>query len=123
MILFTLLLSFIGCPKKDIFPLDYSFSFENGMEGWEKKGTDLGNPPIDWSIERSQDRATDGTNSLKYYLNNLTDAGKIWIVRRFSLESEKVYKIRVEYDFASRDFGQFNLFQLITGLINRISKC
>lgn len=94
----------------------YYYSFESDMEGWQPDGTDLSNPPINWSIEQSDDRATDGNKSVKLFLDNMNDAGKIWLEKQFELEPNTQYEILVKYDFATSDFGIFNLFHIITGV-------
>jgi hypothetical protein len=93
----------------------YYYSFETDMQGWQVDGTDLSNPPINWSIEQSDDRATDGNTSIKLYLNNMNDAGKIWIEKQFELDPNTQYEVTIDYDFATSDFGSFNLFKIITG--------
>jgi hypothetical protein len=95
----------------------YFFSFEQGMRGWELNGTDLGDPPITWSIERSDEMAKSGEISLKFVLANLNDAGKIWIERPFLLKPNRLYHINVKYTFASADWGDVNLFTIITGVV------
>lgn len=95
----------------------YFFSFEDGMEGWEKGGTDLDAPPIDWCIERVQDFSSEGDTSLKFYLANMNDAGKIWVERAFEVESNQLYEVTVSYDFASSTYGDFNLWRIITGVL------
>ena len=115
MISATLFLS--GCVEEtpdDNTPDNY-YSFEENMQGWESDGTDLSSPPINWSIDPSDDRATDGNNSLKFYLDNMNDAGKIWIEKQFELDANTQYEITIDYDFATSDFGSFNLFRIITG--------
>lgn len=94
----------------------YSFSFENGMEGWTDNGTDLDSPPVEWYIQPSQEMSTDGETAIELYLSNTNDAGKIWIERPFELEPNTVYEINVSYDFASPIFGDFNLWRIITGI-------
>jgi hypothetical protein len=93
---------------------DY-YSFETDMQGWQTDGTDLSAPEINWSIERSKDYSTDGEYSLKYYLDNMNDAGKIWIEKQFELDANTQYEITINYDLATSDFGDFNLFRIITG--------
>ena len=94
------------------------FSFESDMQGWTKKGIDLvvGGSTVDWSIQRSTDRATVGANSLKFYLDNRTDAGKIWIERPFAVNANQRYRVNVQYSLATSDFGDFNLWSIITGV-------
>jgi|GEM_PF-1315028 len=120
-LIFTIMLSatllLAGCVEEipdDTSPSNY-YSFEENMQDWESDGTDLSSPPINWSIERSDDRATDGNKSLKLYLDNMNDAGKIWIEKQFELDANTQYEITIEYDFATSDFGSFNLFKIITG--------
>jgi hypothetical protein len=93
-----------------------TFSFENGLEGWTPKATDVDHPDAQWSIEPSQDRATDGVRSMKFSLDNVTDAGKIWLERPFSLQPNHSYHIKVQFSFATQDFGEANLFTIIAGV-------
>jgi hypothetical protein len=100
----------------------YTYSFEKDMEGWMANGTDLDNPPVQWSIERSQDMASYGNYSLKLYLDNMNDAGKIWSERTFEVPPDESYHIHIEYDLASSDWGDMNLWTIITGVIPATSK-
>lgn len=100
-------------------PQQHFSSFEVDMEGWVADGTDLehGNGTLEWSIARSQENAKDGSTSLRFHLNNLNDAGKIWIERAFDVKPNHTYQVAVEYAFASADFGDFNLWRIITGVL------
>ena len=113
------IISFIlgGCVRAAPPGPDYSFSFERSMEGWQANGLDLDNPPVEWSIEASRDIARDGKSSVRLYLNNINDAGKIWIERSFDVEPNRVYQVRVEYFLASADWGDVNLWTIITGVV------
>jgi len=59
--LMLLLIALAGCDGSAI-PTSgaHTFSFERDMEEWVANGTDLDNPPVEWSIERSDDIASDG---------------------------------------------------------------
>ena len=92
------------------------FSFENGLEGWVAKATDITDPPVYWSIEPSQDRAADGSTSLKYVLENLNDAGKIWIERGFAVQPNQPYHVTVQFSFATADWGDVNHWPIIIGV-------
>ena len=94
----------------------HRFSFENGMEEWCPRGTDLDDPPIEWSIERTQEIAWDGNASLKLYLENYNDAGKIWIEQSFDVSPNTRYHVNVRYSFASAAYGDFNLWVIIAGV-------
>jgi len=93
-----------------------TFSFEEDIEGWVANGTDLDNPPVEWSIERSRDIASDGKTAVRIYLNNTNDAGKIWIERQFHGEVNRAYHVRLDYDFATADWGDMNLWTIITSV-------
>lgn len=48
-------------------------------------------------------------------MDNRTDAAKVWIVREFSVAASRDYMVQLSFDFASRDWGDANLFQLLAG--------
>ena len=102
-------------------PRPETFSFEDGLEGWSPDATDIlvGEDPIDWSVTTTAEAATDGERSTRLTLDNLSDAGKIWIERRFELEPETSYDVRIEFDFGTSDFGFVNLWTVIAGASSR----
>lgn len=101
-----------------------SYSFENDFEGWSVNATDVGgNAPIEWSVTRSQDRAKVGVTSIKCLLDNLNDAGKIWIERPFTVQPNRVYRVSVEYALAAiNSQGGAGLFTIITGVLKKSPK-
>jgi hypothetical protein len=96
-------------------------SFESDMDGWTVKATDLriGDGEIAWSISRSQDLARDGQTSLKLFMFNINDSGKIWIEKPFAVDPNRMYQVTVQYAFSTRDYGQGNLFTIITGALKK----
>jgi len=98
---------------------EVSFSFEEDMQGWKAKAMDLelANSTIDWSITRSQERVKDGSSSLRLYLENWNDMGKIWIERSFAMKPNARYVVNVSYAFASADWGDANFFEIISGVL------
>lgn len=96
--------------------LVFETSFETGFDGFVPDGADLDDPPIEWEIERTDERADDGVWSVRLELENLNDAGKIWIERRFDLEPGRVYDVELSYAFASADFGDINAWTIIAGV-------
>ena len=108
---------FQGCINGPSYTYDYSF--EQDMENWEGQGIDLDYPSVDWLIHRSDTMAFDGNISLKFYLNNLNDAGKIWVEREFDVIPGLMYEVNIEYAFATADFGSFNLWRIITGVVEK----
>jgi len=94
----------------------FETSFETGLDGFASDGTDLDDPPIEWSIERTQEEADEGAWSVRLDLDNLNDAGKIWIERAFALEPGAAYDIEVSYAFGTSDFGDVNTWTIIAGV-------
>jgi hypothetical protein len=95
-----------------------TFSFERGMDGWTAAAADtgdLGGAHARWVIERTTELAYDGQHALKFHMANNTDAAKIWIARPFSVTSGRSYDVDVSYAFGTRDWGDANLFVLLTG--------
>lgn len=95
-----------------------TFSFENGLEGWVPKATDVDHPSVTWSIESSPDRGSDGTRSAKFELANLNDAGKIWLERPFNVQPNQSYHVRVQFSFGTADWGDANHWTIIAGVRN-----
>ena len=85
------------------------------MDNWTANGTDLLDPPVHWWINRTTTQAMDGTTSLQLQLDNLNDAGKIWIQRAFHVDPTSQYYISVSYQFGTSDYGM-NLFRIITSV-------
>jgi hypothetical protein len=100
-------------------PISDFSSFEGSLEGWTARGIDLtvGGREVAWSIEPSTTTATHGTGSARLYLENFTDAGKIWLEKAFSVRPNRLYRVAIEYDFATADFGDVNLWRLIAGAL------
>lgn len=94
------------------------YSFEGSPQGWQPHAIDVddGGAKADWSIAPSAGRADDGGFSLLFLMNNLTDAGKMWIQKPFLVEPDRDYKVRMSYSFATQDFGAINLWRIITGV-------
>lgn len=94
----------------------FETSFEAGLDGFASDGTDLDDPPIEWSIERTQEEADEGAWSVRLDLDNLNDAGKIWIERAFDVEPGAAYDVDVTYAFGTSDFGDINTWTIIAGV-------
>ncbi len=108
---------FSGCMQpmdSDGLQTSFWYSFEEDMQGWQINGTDLVDPPINWSVNRSDAYAVNGSYAVRLYLDNVNDAGKIWMEKVFAAQPNQLYLVMVSYQFATADFGDFNLFNLIT---------
>jgi hypothetical protein len=109
----------VGCADDTTGPggiVRFESSFEAGLDGFVADGTDLDDPPIEWSIERTDERADDGEWSVRLELENLNDAGKIWIERPFDLEAGVAYDVEASYAFGTSDFGDVNIWTIIVGV-------
>lgn len=117
-ILLAAMLALFGCADDPTGPegeVRFTTSFESGLEGFVADGTDLDDPPIEWSIERTDERADDGAWSVRLHLENLNDAGKIWIERAFELEPDRPYDVAIAFAFATADFGDINAWTIVAG--------
>jgi hypothetical protein len=99
------------------YQASYFYSYEGSLQTWAKDATDLelAGSEIEWNILPKTTFPYQGLYSLQYYLNNLNDAGKIWIEKAFSVPASRTYKVEVSYKFASNDWGDVNNFVLLTG--------
>jgi hypothetical protein len=113
-------LSLSGCgngdPPPDPNP-SFDFSFEDSLADWTPRAYDIevGGEEVDWSIATSTDRATDGGKSARFYVDNRTDAAKIFLERGFELAPGS-YDVSLAFDFATQDYGDVNLWSLIAGV-------
>ena len=118
--LLPLVMVLVGCNSLET-PAErgayYVFPFENDLEGWIVKGIDLDNPPVTWSIIRSQEVVRGGKSAVKFTLSNLNGRAKIWLERPFDLDPDQRYRVKIEYAFASADGGEVNSWRLITGVV------
>ena len=87
------------------------------MDGWGVSGLDLDDPAVEWSIAQNTTMVDAGNASLRYYLNNINDKGKIWIERPFNVTKDQTYRVTIEYAFATSDFGGANLWRIIAGAL------
>jgi hypothetical protein len=94
----------------------FGFTFESDAGDWVPDGTDLEDPPVTWSVERSDDLAEHGNWAIRLSLDNLNDAGKVWMERAFELRPGTTYDVEVAFDFASADFGEIGLWTIISGV-------
>ena len=114
-----------------------TYSFETDWEGWAPDATDIafgnctagasagrasgmraGNCTVDWLIERTTEQAHEGAASVKLFLNNTNDEGKIWIERAFNVTTGRSYRVHVAFAFASADFGSVNHWMILTGALS-----
>lgn len=95
----------------------HSFSFEEGMSGWTAQALDveIGGDTIEWAVEPSDNYATDGSRSVRLFAENRTDAAKIWAERSFDLAPNTTYRVQIEYQFGTSDWGDVNNWRIITG--------
>ena len=111
----------VGCDDDPVAPppsdpIEHGFTFDQDMDGWQAAATDTLNPPIDWHVRHTSQQAFTGEGSVELFLENLNDAGKIWIERAFELEPGVVYDVDIEYAFGTSDWGDVNLFTIIAGV-------
>ncbi len=98
--------------------VELSYSFETDMQDWVPNGLDLDHsPPLNWSIARNDSMASDGNVSLRLYLENWNDKGKIWVERKFEMKANQAYRVTIQFTFATCDFGSVNHWTIIAGAL------
>jgi hypothetical protein len=99
--------------------IDQLFSFEADFDGWVARAVDVtfGGPAARWEVSRSSATATDGQWAVDLWLENNTDAAKVWLGRDFTVAPNRDYRVTIDFDFATADFGYVNHFRLIAGAL------
>ena len=98
----------------------FFFSFSTGWDGWETQATDLeiAGGSIHWSITLTNDKAFDGSSSLRFDLDNQNGDGKIWIEKPFAVKPHRTYRVSVEYALSPvLAWDELDTFQLITAAL------
>ncbi|MEM2908219.1 MAG: hypothetical protein QXP65_03375 [Candidatus Hadarchaeales archaeon] len=80
--------------------------FENGLGEWAISADvpfDPNNPGhyVEWSITWSDDVASSGRFSLKFFIDGRQDDGTIWIERKIAVEKSSRKQVNVSFDFYS----------------------
>lgn len=83
--------------------IEFTDGLEEGFMGWTRDSDVPEDPnnhgnPVAWMITHSTERATDGTASLRYYLDGTQDDGTIWIVQPITVDSGHTYNMRMQVD-------------------------
>lgn len=111
----------VACSDDPIQPVDPEtveehFGFEADLQGWAPVAIDTLDPPIEWHVRQTSDRGYVGDGSVEIHLENLNDAGKVWMERAFSLVPGVSYTAEITYALGTSDWGIVNLFTIITGV-------
>lgn len=99
----------------------YTYSFEDGFEGWAA-GADIPEDPnrpgelVDWSIELAGNVSFSGAKSALLYINGLQDDGTIWIERKLPVAPNSVRNVDVSFQFWS-ETESFNTLAVVVGYI------
>lgn len=121
----ALLLTPLACdddddPTAPTTPISFQTSFEDGAAGFVADGTDLSDPMVTWSVDRTEAFASDGDASMVLALDNVNDQAKIWMEREIvGLKPDTDYLVELSFDFGSSDWGDVNLWTLfadVTGI-------
>jgi hypothetical protein len=106
-----------GATEPQIPIVELQSSFEAGLEGWTVDATDIivGGAEIPWWVRPGTALAFEGSSALEFYMANYTDAAKIWIVRPIAVPANLPYRVTISYSFGTKDYGDLNLFSLVSG--------
>lgn len=99
--------------------LEIGDSFEDGFPAWTINSLDVevDTVEIDWYVATSDERASHGLSSAKLYVDNLTDAAKIWLERSVKATPNRAYRVTISFDLASSDYGDVNLFSILANVL------
>lgn len=107
-----------GCdrlPEAVIVPeFDFTFSFEDGLQGWQAQSAELGNGTV--SVEASTDRASAGTRSLRITMDNQGGAAKVWVTRELAVTRHQSYVAELSLALGSADPPAAAPWKVIAGL-------
>jgi hypothetical protein len=123
LVILALLTLLAGC-EKSTEPTDRLIqlreSFEHGLSDWSIRSldTEVGTSTIDWHIVATDKMASVGSFSAEVYMDNLTDAAKIWLERSLDVEPKETYTAAISFDLASRDVGEVNTFQILANVLS-----
>jgi hypothetical protein len=94
-----------------------SYSFEGSLQGWTPGSLDVGvsTPVPGWSISASSERSFAGSWSARVFLDNQTEAGKIWISRTYRLLPNRSYDVHVELALGTSDPDGTSAFRVLAG--------
>jgi hypothetical protein len=94
-----------------------SYSFEGSLQGWNPGALDVGasGAPPGWSIVASSERSFAGAWSARVFLDNQTDAGKIWLSRTYRLLPSRNYDVHVEFALGTSDADPAGAFHVLAG--------
>jgi len=75
------------------------FSFEGSLQGWTPQGLDVtsGTGADAWSITSDPTTPYDAASSARFFLDNQTGTGKIWLERSFTLSSSGHHLAHLEF--------------------------
>jgi hypothetical protein len=88
---------------------DLSYSFESGLDEWFGNGVDLTDPIVTWSVETSNEQASDGANSARLFVDDRNGMSKIWLERAVDVSPNLAHDVDISFDFGTADFGEMNL--------------
>jgi hypothetical protein len=94
-------------------------SFEGGFSEWTVNSLDVevDKNEIDWYVVSSDERAANGLLSAKLFMDNLTDAAKIWLERSIKVAPNKTYQVTISFGLASYDYGEVNVFSILANVM------
>jgi hypothetical protein len=118
----ALLVFLTGCGNSTAPPdqvIGFSDSFEFGLSDWSVRSleTRVDTSTIDWHIITTDQMASVGSFSTEVYMENLTDAAKIWLERSLDVEPKRTYTATISFDLASRAAGNINTFQILANAL------
>src|SRR6267154_2247901 len=94
-----------------------SYSFEGSLQGWTPGALDVSASatPPGWSISASSEQSFTGAWAARLFLDNQSEAGKIWISRTYRLLPNRSYDVHVEFALGTSDADRASAFRILAG--------
>jgi hypothetical protein len=94
-----------------------SYSFEGSLQGWNAGAADVtvDEIPLDWSVAATKERSFDGTWSARIFVDNRSEAAKVWLSRTYQLRPLRSYDVHVEFALGTSDPGPAGAFRILAG--------
>lgn len=101
-------LAIAGCVSDRTDEAVLTESFESALDGWDTRasiGPEVDVEDFHWEIERSNEQAYDGDQSLRIFTEGTYDDGTAWITRPLDLPDADTYTVEVQAWSESESFN------------------
>jgi hypothetical protein len=93
-----------------------SYSFEGSLQGWQPGALDVAEATAAvWSIAATSEQSFAGAWSARVFLDNRSEAAKVWLSRKYQLAPFRAYDVHVEFALGTSDASAGGSFRVLAG--------